>query len=60
VAPGAADDPSDLQRAAGIVARYSKGKHADRVAVAIDRGDTITTVEVRPFAPAEVEAWMLR
>ena len=60
VAPGAADDPFDLERAAGIVARYSKGKHADRVAVAVERGDTITTLDVRPFAPVEVEAWMLR
>ena len=60
VAPGAPRDHVDLERAAAIVARYSKGKHAERVTVEIDHDEVATSLDVRPFAPEAVEAWMLR
>jgi len=60
VAPGAPSDPVDLERAAGVLARYSKGKHEARVTVSVARGDSHETLDVAPFAPEAVEAWMLR
>ena len=60
LAPGAPLDRIDLERAAAITARYSKGKHLDTVTVDVETGDGTATLDVRPLEPAAVEAWMLR
>lgn len=59
-ARGAELDASTIRRAAGVLARYGQGKHEPRVVVALTWDDVRTEIEVTPFAPAEVEAWMLR
>jgi len=60
LAPGAPLDPFDLERAAAITARYSKGKREPVVTVEVEGGDGPRALRVEPLAPEAVEAWMLR
>lgn len=60
VAPGAELDDAVLERAAAVVARYGKGKRESRVSVSVHSGEESRELRVRPFAPSDVEAWMLR
>ncbi|HEY9147893.1 MAG TPA: tRNA (5-methylaminomethyl-2-thiouridylate)-methyltransferase, partial [Gammaproteobacteria bacterium] len=52
---------ADMEFAARIVARYSKGRTAEQVTVEIHRpGGESRTVEVAPLPPHEVkEEWMV-
>lgn len=59
-APGAELDEATLLRAAAVVARYGQGKHEPRVTVAVTGPDEDLEIEVAPYAPEQVEAWMLR
>lgn len=59
-APGATVDHDVVLRAAAVVARYGQGKHEPSVRVSLSGPGSALEVEVAPFAPDQVEAWMLR